>query len=71
MSEWQGGDSTDEAFAAMCNNVVSALSSQELDEMSQTTSGCVAQDSCSDFTACIMPMHEKHIQQRAAAKAAQ
>jgi hypothetical protein len=57
--EW-AEDSKDENIAAMCQHLA-GNPSPEMQADADTIKGCLAAASCSDYTACSMPVFEKKL----------
>jgi hypothetical protein len=67
MAEWKN-DSTDEAIAGMCGNIVSSIPAEQLGQMLAKGRECVAQEGCSDVVTCIEPMQRERLQAQKAAE---
>jgi hypothetical protein len=67
MEEWKN-DSTDEAIAGMCGQVVQSIPAEQLDAMIARGRECIAKDSCAEVVSCTEPMQRDRLQAQKAAE---
>ncbi len=67
MDEWKR-DSTDEAIAAMCGQIVQSVPPEQLDGMLAMGRECVAKEACGEVVTCIEPMQRGRLQAQKAAE---
>ncbi len=57
MEEWKV-DSSDPKIEETCTKVESMMTPEQEAQMIPVAEGCLAKQSCGEFVACIMPLHE-------------
>ena len=70
MQEWQN-DSTDEAITRHCQNMVDKAPADVIAQLMPAQTACMAKDSCSEYAACVKPIHKQLLQPQAAQAPAQ
>lgn len=56
LSEW-AEDSRDAAIAAVCDDIASAITPAKEVQLRDSTSACLAEESCDAFVACAVPLN--------------